>query len=116
MMESASQVQSGMRAYTNALNAAKSGVSSGISDRVDIGGTGGGVTGGGFEAMLTGLLKSAADSGQKAEKVSLDALARKASPVDMVTSITQAELSLQTLVAVRDKVINAYQEIFKMPI
>ncbi len=34
----------------------------------------------------------------------------------LVTSVASAELSLSTLVAVRDRVINAYQDIIKMPI
>jgi flagellar hook-basal body complex protein FliE len=33
-----------------------------------------------------------------------------------VTAVSQAETTLQTVVAVRDKVIAAYQDIIKMPI
>ncbi|NBX04163.1 MAG: flagellar hook-basal body complex protein FliE, partial [Alphaproteobacteria bacterium] len=35
---------------------------------------------------------------------------------DLVTAVSSAELTLNTVVAVRDKVINAYQEIIRMPI
>jgi flagellar hook-basal body complex protein FliE len=37
-------------------------------------------------------------------------------PLDVVTAITSAEVTLQTVVAVRDKMIQAYQEILRMPI
>ncbi len=36
--------------------------------------------------------------------------------VDVVTAVAAAELSLETVVAVRDEVIKAYQEILRMPI
>lgn len=35
---------------------------------------------------------------------------------DLVTAVSNAELTLNTVVAVRDRVINAYQEILRMPI
>jgi flagellar hook-basal body complex protein FliE len=40
----------------------------------------------------------------------------KAELVDVVTSISAAEASLETVMAVRDQVISAYQEIMRMPI
>ncbi len=36
--------------------------------------------------------------------------------IDVTTAITSAELSLETMVAVRDQVIAAYQEIMRMPV
>jgi flagellar hook-basal body complex protein FliE len=36
--------------------------------------------------------------------------------VDVVNSVNAAELSLDTVVAVRDKVVAAYQAIMSMPI
>ena len=40
----------------------------------------------------------------------------KADLVDVVTAISSAETSLQTVIAVRDQVIQAYQQIMQMPI
>jgi flagellar hook-basal body complex protein FliE len=40
----------------------------------------------------------------------------KAELVDVVTAISAAETSLETVMAVRDQVISAYQEIMRMPI
>ena len=48
--------------------------------------------------------------------ISAKAIAEKADLTDLVTSVTNAELTLQTVVAVRDRMISAYQDIIKMPI
>jgi flagellar hook-basal body complex protein FliE len=40
----------------------------------------------------------------------------KAELIDVVTAISAAEASLETVMAVRDQVIQAYQEIMRMPI
>ena len=40
----------------------------------------------------------------------------KADMVDVVTSISSAQASLETMMAVRDQVIQAYQQIMNMPI
>jgi flagellar hook-basal body complex protein FliE len=40
----------------------------------------------------------------------------KADLVDVVTAVSSAEASLETVMAIRDQVINAYQEIMRMPI
>ncbi len=42
--------------------------------------------------------------------------AGKANIVDVVTAVAESEVAINTLVSVRDKVINAYEEIMKMPI
>ena len=36
--------------------------------------------------------------------------------IDVVTAVAESETAIQTMVAVRDKVITAYEEILKMPI
>jgi flagellar hook-basal body complex protein FliE len=51
-----------------------------------------------------------------AEKMSLAGISRQAELVDVVTAVTNAEMTLETVVAVRDKVISAYQEIMRMSI
>ena len=40
----------------------------------------------------------------------------KANVVDVVTAVAESETALQTLVAVRDRVISAYEEIMRMQI
>lgn len=40
----------------------------------------------------------------------------KANVVDVVTAVAESETAVETLVAVRDRVIAAYEEIMRMPI
>jgi flagellar hook-basal body complex protein FliE len=40
----------------------------------------------------------------------------RAELIDVVTAVASAESSLETVIAVRDQVISAYQEIMRMPI
>ena len=44
------------------------------------------------------------------------AIAGEADVTDVVMAVTNAETTLQTVVAVRDRVMAAYQEILRMPI
>lgn len=69
-----------------------------------------------FLDMVGGALESAANTGYKSEAVATKALMGKADITDVVTAISNAETALSTVVAVRDRVINAYQDIIKMPI
>jgi flagellar hook-basal body complex protein FliE len=69
-----------------------------------------------FAAMLREGAKSAIDTGKKSELLSEQALAGKADVRDVVAAVNNAALTLQTVVAVRDKVINAYNSILQMPI
>ena len=50
------------------------------------------------------------------EMQSLKAAAGTADLTDVVTAMSQAEVTLQTVVTVRDRVVQAYQEILRMPI
>ncbi len=72
--------------------------------------------GGGFGEMLTEALQSTVDAQKTAEATSAKAVNGKADVTDVVTAVTNAEVALDTVVAVRDRVISAYQEIMRMPI
>ena len=50
------------------------------------------------------------------EKASAQAVTGNADLTDVVEAVTNAELTLQTVVAVRDRMLSAYQEIMRMPI
>ena len=69
-----------------------------------------------FGSMLESAGKNALDIGEKAEALSAKAITGHAEMTDVVTAVANAELTLQTVVAVRDKVVSAYQEIMRMPI
>jgi flagellar hook-basal body complex protein FliE len=70
----------------------------------------------GFGDLVRDALQSTVDASQKAEAISAQAAVGKADVTDIVTAVTNAEMALDTVVAVRDKVISAYQEIMRMPI
>lgn len=69
-----------------------------------------------FASLLKDGVKNAIDSSKRSEELSKQAIAGKADIRDVVAAVNNADLTLQTVVAVRDKVINAYNDILKMPI
>ena len=69
-----------------------------------------------FASVLKDAVGSLIESGKEAEVKSAQHLAGQGELVDVVTALTAAETTLQTIVAVRDRVISAYQEISRMPI
>ena len=56
------------------------------------------------------------DTMKHGEKLSAEAVTGDASLTDVVEAVTAAEMTLQTVVAVRDRMLSAYQEIMRMPI
>jgi flagellar hook-basal body complex protein FliE len=76
----------------------------------------GGKAAGSFAELVGELAGDLAESGKKAETMSAKAAAGEAELLDVVTAVSNAELTLQAVVAVRDRVISAYQDILRMPI
>lgn len=70
----------------------------------------------GFGQMLRNALQDTVDAAKKSEAMSAQAVAGKADVTDVVTAVNNAEMALDTVIAVRDRVISAYQEIMRMPI
>lgn len=69
-----------------------------------------------FADLVQDAIGSATKTGQVAETQAVGGLTKGGEITDIVSAITAAELTLETVVAVRDKVIAAYQDIMKMPI
>src|SRR5262245_56952390 len=69
-----------------------------------------------FLNLVSDSLNSAVKTGRQAEELSLKQITGEADLKDVVTAVANAEHTLETVVAVRDKVLNAYHEILKMPI
>lgn len=69
-----------------------------------------------FSDLVSQNLNSVLDAGKASDKLSLDMVSGKANVIDVVTAISQTEVALETMVAVRDRVIQAYEEIMRMPI
>ena len=73
-------------------------------------------SGPGFSEVLQQLGKDAVAATRGGEAASLQAVEGKADLNQVVSAVTAAELTVQTVTAVRDRVISAYQEILRMPI
>jgi flagellar hook-basal body complex protein FliE len=71
---------------------------------------------GGFGDILKSAMTDAMAASKNAEKQMAAQVAGKTELIDVVTAISAAEASLETVIAVRDQVISAYQEIMRMPI
>lgn len=69
-----------------------------------------------FAGALRDAVESAVEKLEKGEGETLKAAAGSADINDVVVAMSEAEMTLQTVVAVRDRVIQAYQEILRMPI
>ncbi|CAM5765989.1 flagellar hook-basal body complex protein FliE [Bosea minatitlanensis] len=69
-----------------------------------------------FSALLGKALDATAEAGRKADVQTASVAAGRADVVDVVTAVAESETAIQTLVAVRDKVIAAYEEIMRMPV
>ena len=69
-----------------------------------------------FGKLLQDAATSTMDTLQKGEQASMQAVAGNADLAAVTQAVTDAQVALQTVVAVRDRVISAYQDIIKMPI
>lgn len=75
-----------------------------------------GAPNGDFANLLGSVVGNVSQAGKAAETQAMAAAAGKADVVDVVTAVAESEAALETLVAVRDRVIAAYEEIMRMPI
>ncbi len=71
---------------------------------------------GGFGKMVQDALQNTYSQTRNAENLMTQQQAGKAELIDAVTAVASAETSLQSVIAIRDQVISAYQEIMRMPI
>ncbi|MGN6374326.1 MAG: flagellar hook-basal body complex protein FliE [Sphingomonas sp.] len=92
-----------------------------------IGGAGGGILGGsdaatgtntsgGFGQLVESAVTQTADKMKAAESASAKQVAGKGDLIDVVTAMSAAETALDTVVAVRDRVVSAYSDIMRMQI
>lgn len=71
---------------------------------------------GSFGNALQNVMEGMMDAGKKGEAEMVGAVSNQGNLVDVVTAVSEAEATVQTVVAIRDKVVTAYQEIMRMPI
>jgi len=72
--------------------------------------------GSGFADLVTDALQDTRQASANLEVASAQAVSGKGDIVDVVTAASNAEMMVQTVVTVRDKVLDAYKDIIKMPI
>lgn len=76
----------------------------------------GAAQGAGFSDLLQNVMGNMTQATKVAETQMSASIQGQGSLVDVVTAVSSAEASLETVMAVRDQVISAYQEIMRMPI
>src|SRR5215470_2999881 len=69
-----------------------------------------------FGALVKEAIGGVVDAGRKSDAQAKAMASGKANVVDVVTAVTETEVAIEALVSVRDKVIQAYEEIMRMPI
>jgi flagellar hook-basal body complex protein FliE len=69
-----------------------------------------------FGNLVQQSLQTAIDAQHTSEKTSAAALVGKADMTEVLQAVNNAELALNTVIAVRDRVVQAYQQIMSMPI
>ena len=74
------------------------------------------VPGSSFSDFLSGAIKDSINTIRQGETAATAQVQGKANLVDVVQQVNNAELTLDTVVAVRDKVVAAYQSIMNMAI
>lgn len=89
-------------AYANSSNIARGGI-----------GTDGGVK---FSDFLEDKAQESLETMKASETMSAKAITGDADLTQVVEAVTAAEVTLQTVVALRDRMVSAYQEIMRMPI
>jgi flagellar hook-basal body complex protein FliE len=69
-----------------------------------------------FGDVLQNTLHDAINVGNEADQQAIRAITGHGDVNEVVTALTHAQLTLQTTTAIRDRVIQAYQDIIKLPI
>jgi len=108
-MTTINSLNAGINAYRDVAGANRP------ASGADAGNAAGG-SGDGFVDALKGAAESWVETMRQGEQKSVQAVTGQVDIRDVVMAVNNAEVTLQTAVAVRDKVIAAYQEIMRMPI
>ena len=69
-----------------------------------------------FSAVLKDAVGSVLDAGKKSDAQTMAMSSGKANVMDVVTAVAETDVAVSTLVSVRDRMIQSYEDIMKMPI
>jgi flagellar hook-basal body complex protein FliE len=86
------------------------------ASRIGASGAEGGQLGANFSEALAEAVRGASSTIRGGEAAAAQGAAGQGDIVQVVNAVNAAELTLETVVAIRDKVISAYQDIMRMPI
>jgi flagellar hook-basal body complex protein FliE len=81
-----------------------------------VGAAGGGDFGTALSRAVQDGLQGALDAGRTADVAATNGIEGRGNLTQVVTAVSNAELALQSTVAIRDRVVSAYQQIMQMPI
>lgn len=73
-------------------------------------------SGGDLGSLLKNSFQDFTATLQQSEQISISAMTGNADPHALVVALAQTELAVETAVTVRNKVVEAYQEILRMPV
>jgi len=69
-----------------------------------------------FGALLKDAVGSVMEAGKKSDAQTIAMTSGKANVMDVVTAVAETDVAVSTLVSVRDRVIQSYEDIMRMPI
>jgi flagellar hook-basal body complex protein FliE len=69
-----------------------------------------------FSSLLKDAIGSVVDAGRKSDAQTVAMTSGKANVMDVVTAVAETDVAVSTLVSVRDRVIQSYEDIMRMPI
>lgn len=69
-----------------------------------------------FKDFMTDTIEESIDTMKSGEKMQAAAVKGEADITQVVQAVSASEITLETIVALRDRMISAYQEIMRMPI
>lgn len=69
-----------------------------------------------FGSMLKDVLGSVMQTGRNSDVQTLAMAGGKSNVMDVVTAVAETDVAVSTLVSVRDRVIQSYEDIMRMPI
>jgi flagellar hook-basal body complex protein FliE len=69
-----------------------------------------------FAALLKDAVGSVMESGRKSDAQAVAMASGKANVMDVVTAVAETDVAVSTLVSVRDRVIQSYEDVMKMAI
>jgi len=69
-----------------------------------------------FSDLLKNTIESSVGTLRQGESMAAKGVQGDADPTDVISAVNSADITLQTVVAIRDKMVGAYQDIMRMPI